>query len=291
MKKHLFAILIASTLTLGGCSLVAPLSMIDNYKPSTPTSYSTSATPWWISTTTSTPWWISTSESTSTPWWVSTSESTSTPWWVSTSESTSTPWWVSTSESTYDPWGPTSEPTYDPWDPTSESSYDPWGTSESTYDPWAPTSESTYDPWASSESTSDSSSPSGDYYDISLDNKGDSSYPWTYDGYEYTSSNQDVHSSTSTMRISFYDSGYFYFDYMSYGESGFDYLIVERYDSYDNYVGTVLNCSSSSSPSFYSTDTYVEAGNYLLFIYSKDGSASYEDDCAKITNLNFSFYY
>lgn len=405
MKKHLFAILIASTLTLGGCSLVAPLSMIDNYRPSTPTSYSTSATPWWISSTTSTPWWISTSESTSTPWWVSTSESTSTPWWVSTSEPTSeptsTPWWVSTSSSsgesftslstTTSPYSSYYEISLDnlgtsnyPWVYDGENykstnegielslstmriSFKAYGTfsfeyksyAEGGYDylsvdyyptstsvsptmvidtplsvdqffsheldvdegsylefcfrkdgssnvnddcamirnlyfepsPSPSTSEYTSTPWASSESTSDSSSPSGDSYEISLDNEGYSKdYPWSYDGYEFKSTNENVDSSESVMRITFKETGTFSFYYMCYCESGCDYLYITHYYYWSGSWGYVLE-SSASSPDYYDVEVYVESGDYLEFGYHKDGSVSNYDDCAKITNLSFSYSY
>lgn len=117
-------------------------------------------------------------------------------------------------------------------------------------------------------------------YEISLTTTYDN-YGWTEADGVYTSSNKGVHSSTSSMTITFYCEGTFYFDYMSSGEGSCDYLIV-----YQN-GNTVFSRSGNPSTSFFSESIYVYEGDVLRFTFRKDGSVNSGQDCASIKNLDF----
>ena len=107
------------------------------------------------------------------------------------------------------------------------------------------------------------------------------SYAWTESDGVYTSSNKGVHNSTSSMEITFLAAGYFSFEYMSYGESGCDYLIV-----YINGSASI-NRQNNSSSTFYSHQMSVAVGDVVKFTFRKDGSVNKNQDCAKIRNLQF----
>lgn len=119
------------------------------------------------------------------------------------------------------------------------------------------------------------------YVSISLDADGATSYAWTEEYGVYSSSNYHVSNSTSSMTITFSHAGTFSFEYMNYGESGCDYLYVNKNS------GQLINCSNSHSTTFYNYEVEVEDGDVLTFVYRKDGSVDHDPDCARIKNINF----
>lgn len=109
---------------------------------------------------------------------------------------------------------------------------------------------------------------------------GSTSYPWVQEGDTWKSSNQGVSNSTSSMYIKILESGYISFDYKSYGENGYDYLIVFKNSS------QVMSRSGASSVSFFTYSMQVTAGDTIEFRYRKDGSVNSFEDSAYIKNLS-----
>lgn len=105
-----------------------------------------------------------------------------------------------------------------------------------------------------------------------------SSYAWSTSGSVLTSTNKGNNSS-SEYRITATAPVTITFEYKTSSESGYDYLYIKKNGS------QLKSCSGSTSYTSYSVT--LATGDYLSFIYSKDGSGSNGSDCAYISNLTF----
>ena len=104
----------------------------------------------------------------------------------------------------------------------------------------------------------------------------DSSYPFTFDGYTYSSTNHD-HDSTSKLTIVSNYNQTISFNYEISSESSYDRMIVslnstQYFDKSGSYSGTL--------------SYNLSAGDSLIISYSKDGSSSSGEDCIKISNIS-----
>ena len=101
---------------------------------------------------------------------------------------------------------------------------------------------------------------------------------WSSSGGVLTSTNKG-NSSSSTYRITATMPVTINFSYKTSSESGFDYLYIKKNGS------QLERCSGSTSYVSYSVT--LNTGDYLEFIYSKDGSSSDGADCAYIKDLTY----
>jgi uncharacterized repeat protein (TIGR02543 family) len=105
-----------------------------------------------------------------------------------------------------------------------------------------------------------------------------SSSPWSVIDGVLTSTNKG-NSTSSTYKIVASQSMTVTFNYKTSSESGFDKLYIKK-------NGTSLtSCSGINSYTSYSV--ILNSGDYLEFVYSKDGSTSSGSDCAYIQNLTY----
>ena len=102
-------------------------------------------------------------------------------------------------------------------------------------------------------------------------------YPWTVDGSSLTSTNK-TSSSSSEYRITANISMTVSFDYSTSSESGCDVLYINK-------NGSTVYSASGTSGTVYSGSIDLNSGDYISFMYSKDGSVNNGNDCAYITNI------
>ena len=105
-----------------------------------------------------------------------------------------------------------------------------------------------------------------------------STYSWSSSGGVLTSTNKGNNSSstytiTATMPVTIS------FSYKTSSESGYDYLYIKKNGS------QLKSCSGSTSYVSYSVT--LNNGDYLEFVYSKDGSSSSGSDCAYIKDIAY----
>ncbi len=124
-------------------------------------------------------------------------------------------------------------------------------------------------------------------FDFSITTSG--TYPWSYDSETgvYTSSNQGVDNSSSSMVINIIGDNSLStvtlsFDYMVSSENNYDELCW-----YKNYSSTPLASYSGTSMTSYSTATITGLvyGDYITITYSKDSSVDNGNDTAYIKNI------
>ncbi len=96
-------------------------------------------------------------------------------------------------------------------------------------------------------------------------------YPWQLNDGVYQSTNKGVHSSSSSMTITFQNTGAFTFRYKVSSESGYDKLTITL-------NGTNLFDPISGSTSFVERTINVVENDVFSITYSKDGSQSSGDD-------------
>ena len=105
-----------------------------------------------------------------------------------------------------------------------------------------------------------------------------SSSSWTESSGVLTSTNK-THSSSSIYKITANENFIVSFEYKVSSEQTYDKLIIAK-------NGATLETVSGST-SYVAYSVTLNAGDYLTFTYSKDGSQSSGDDCAYIKNLTY----
>ena len=111
----------------------------------------------------------------------------------------------------------------------------------------------------------------------SLSISNSSSYSWTVSGNSLTSTNKSA-SSKSEYRITAYSSVTVSFNYSTSSEGNYDVLYIKK-------NGSTVYSTSGTTGTIYSGSVSLNYGDYISFIYSKDGSVNSGSDCAYITNL------
>lgn len=122
-------------------------------------------------------------------------------------------------------------------------------------------------------------------YEINLKDKGSATenvtnlYAFVQDGNTFTSTNQGVSNSSSTMVVTATSDGTIAFDYKVQGEANYDYLSVFHNSE------RILYKISTKSPSYAegSKSIDVKQGDTITLSYKKDSSSDNGDDCAVIT--------
>lgn len=105
-----------------------------------------------------------------------------------------------------------------------------------------------------------------------------STYSWSSSGGVLTSTNKG-NSSSSTYKITATMPVTISFSYKTSSESGYDYLYIKKNGS------QLKSCSGETSYTSYSVT--LNTGDYLEFIYYKDGSSYDGSDCAYIKDLTY----
>ena len=107
----------------------------------------------------------------------------------------------------------------------------------------------------------------------------DSSSPWVKSDGVLKSTNKS-NSSSSTYKITTFYTTTISFQYMVSSESNYDKLVIAKNDN-------ILVTLSGTTNTYTSYSITLNAGEYLSFTYSKDGSQSSGSDCAFIKDLQF----
>ena len=104
-------------------------------------------------------------------------------------------------------------------------------------------------------------------------------YPWQIIGGVLTSTNK-TNPSSSEYRITAQYAMTVTFKYMTSSESGYDILYIRK-------NGSNLTSTSGTNADYTEYSVYLNAGEYLSFVYSKDGSSYAGEDCAYIKDIEF----
>ena len=119
---------------------------------------------------------------------------------------------------------------------------------------------------------------------VNGDGSSKTKYPWIYDvaTNTFSSSNQTVGSSYSTLEITFAKQSFVSFDYLVNSESNYDFIIVTVNGT--QVLSTKVSGYNGKDVSGSFSDTF-EAGDVVVIQYKKDSSGNQGTDTATISNL------